>query len=81
MGFLAYLNYSQVKIRQRVNKGTYDGEDIRSLVCHIIDVLAILGALGITRDHIRWNTVELLESEGDLAIFLVEVLGELQASL
>ena len=41
-------------------KKTYNGEDVWRLECDIVDLLAILRALGVARNHIRRNALELL---------------------
>lgn len=44
---------------------TYDGEDIRSLVGDIVDGLVAFSALGVARNDILRDTLELFLGEGD----------------
>ena len=45
---------------------TYDGEDIWSLVCDVVDLfLAVVRSLGESGDHVFRNTLQFIKREGN----------------
>ena len=57
-----------------VNSKTHDGEDIRSLISNIVDLLSgVVSTLDIARDHIFGHAFEFLSSESDDALLFVVV--------
>ena len=57
-----------------VSSRTHNGEDIRSLVSDIVDLLSgVVGTLDIARDHVFGHAFEFLSSESDDALLFVVV--------
>ena len=55
----------RTRTRGRWGRRTYNGEDVRCLVRHVVEILAVLGVLDVPVDDVLGHALELLRGERD----------------